>query len=190
MGRVDQERLAAWREFLRAHATITQALEGELLRAHDLPLAWYDVLVSLNDAPHGRLRMQELARSVMFSRSGLTRLVGRMVHAGLLTREPCPGDRRGTFAVITSDGRKRLRAASGVHLRGVYEHFGVPMPLMYPRASATLLDSAAVKFLTKCHLPLEALQGALQESPQETLNDAAPLPTAAATSSSPRCWPG
>src|SRR6185436_1754353 len=43
-------------------------------------------------------------------------------------------------------------------LRGVYEHFGVPMPLMYPRASATLLDSAAVRFLTKYKLPLEALQ--------------------------------
>jgi len=43
-------------------------------------------------------------------------------------------------------------------LRGVYGHFGVPMPLMYPRASATLLDSAAVRFLAKYHLPLEALQ--------------------------------
>jgi bacillithiol biosynthesis cysteine-adding enzyme BshC len=43
-------------------------------------------------------------------------------------------------------------------LRGVYEHFGVPMPLMYPRASATLLDSAALRFLTKYKLPLEALQ--------------------------------
>ena len=43
-------------------------------------------------------------------------------------------------------------------LRGVYQHFGVPMPLMYPRASATLLDSAAVRFLTKYRLPLEALQ--------------------------------
>src|SRR5205807_4847785 len=43
-------------------------------------------------------------------------------------------------------------------LRGVYEHFGVPMPLMYPRATATLLDSAAVRFLTKYRLPLEALQ--------------------------------
>ncbi|PYR09174.1 MAG: bacillithiol biosynthesis cysteine-adding enzyme BshC [Acidobacteria bacterium] len=43
-------------------------------------------------------------------------------------------------------------------LRGVYQHFGVPMPLMYPRASATLLDSAAVRFLTKYKLPLEALQ--------------------------------
>ena len=43
-------------------------------------------------------------------------------------------------------------------LRGVYEHFGVPMPLFYPRASATILDSAAVRFLTKYKLPLEALQ--------------------------------
>lgn len=112
-----------WQQFLRAHATVTQALEAELERSHDLPLAWYDVLVSLNHAPRGRLRMQELARRVMFSRSGLTRLVDRMVQAGLLTREPCPGDRRGTFAVITPEGRKRLRAASGVHLRGVYDHF-------------------------------------------------------------------
>ena len=43
-------------------------------------------------------------------------------------------------------------------LRGVYAHFGVPMPLMYPRATATLLDSASLRFLTKYHLPLEALQ--------------------------------
>jgi len=43
-------------------------------------------------------------------------------------------------------------------LRGVYEHFGVPMPLFYPRASATILDAAALRFLTKYKLPLEALQ--------------------------------
>ena len=43
-------------------------------------------------------------------------------------------------------------------LRGVYEHFGVPMPIMYPRASATLLDSAALRFLTKYDIPIEALQ--------------------------------
>ena len=43
-------------------------------------------------------------------------------------------------------------------LRGVYEHFGVPMPIMYPRASATLLDSAALRFLTKYDVPLESLQ--------------------------------
>jgi bacillithiol biosynthesis cysteine-adding enzyme BshC len=52
-------------------------------------------------------------------------------------------------------------------LRTVYEHFGVPMPLMHPRASATLLDTAAVRFLTKCHLPLEALQA----QDEASLND-------------------
>lgn len=112
-----------WEQFLRAHAAVTHALETELVRAQDLPLAWYDVLVNLNGATQGRLRMQELARRVMFSRSGLTRLVDRMVEAGLVSREPCPGDRRGMFAVISAEGRKRLREASGVHLRGVYEHF-------------------------------------------------------------------
>jgi bacillithiol biosynthesis cysteine-adding enzyme BshC len=43
-------------------------------------------------------------------------------------------------------------------LRGVYEHFGVPMPLLYPRVTATLLDSGAMRFLTKYDLPVEALQ--------------------------------
>ncbi|HEY7173061.1 MAG TPA: bacillithiol biosynthesis cysteine-adding enzyme BshC [Vicinamibacterales bacterium] len=52
-------------------------------------------------------------------------------------------------------------------LRGVYGHFGVPMPLMYPRASATILDSAAVRFLTKYNVPLEALQA----QDESALND-------------------
>lgn len=43
-------------------------------------------------------------------------------------------------------------------LRGVYEHFGVPMPLMYPRASATLIDSAAARFLSRYDMPIEELQ--------------------------------
>ena len=43
-------------------------------------------------------------------------------------------------------------------LRGVYEHFGVPMPLMYPRATATVVDSASFRFLSKYQLPIETLQ--------------------------------
>ena len=57
-------------------------------------------------------------------------------------------------------------------LRGVYEQFGVPMPLMYPRASATLLDSAALRFLTKYKLPLEALQAQDEAALNELLEDA------------------
>ena len=125
--RLDDARLEAWRAFLRAHATVTATLERELLEARNLPLAWYDVLVQLGSAPDGRLRMQDLARAVLFSRSGLTRLVDRMAAAGLVAREPYPDDRRGTFAVLTPAGRRRLRDASGIHLRGIAEHFGRPL---------------------------------------------------------------
>ena len=61
-----------WREFLEAHALVVGALEVELDAERDLPLAWYDVLVSLAEAPGRRLRMQDLAARVLFSRSGLT----------------------------------------------------------------------------------------------------------------------
>jgi len=66
----------------------------------------------------------------------------------------------------------------------VYEHFGVPMPLMYPRSSATILDSASARFFEKHELPFEALQArdesalnrllaaSLPESVIRALNDA------------------
>ena len=112
-----------WREFLEAHAVVVGVLEAELDAERALPLAWYDVLVSLSEAPDRRLRMQDLASRVLFSRSGLTRLLDRMAAAGLVKRERCDDDRRGTFAVLTAAGGRRLRDASGVHLRGVREHF-------------------------------------------------------------------
>jgi DNA-binding MarR family transcriptional regulator len=120
--RVSPERLDAWSVFLRAHAAVVAALATELEEERDLPLPWYDVLVSLSDAG-GRLRMQELADRVLFSRSGLTRLVDRMAAAGLVTRERCEDDRRGTYAVLTEAGARRLRGAAGVHLRGIRDHF-------------------------------------------------------------------
>ncbi len=111
-----------WRDFLRAHAAVTRALEDELADEKVLPLTWYDVLVQLVEAPGRRLRMTELADRVLLSRSGLTRLVDRLVKAGLVERQPCPDDARGTFSVLTAAGFARLRDAAPVHLRGVQEH--------------------------------------------------------------------
>jgi DNA-binding MarR family transcriptional regulator len=121
--RIPPERLAVWREFLEVHALVVGELEAELDAARELPLAWYDVLVSLSEAPERRLRMQDLADRVLFSRSGLTRLVDRMAAAGYVERVRCEDDRRGTFALLTAVGAACLRDASGVHLRGVAEHF-------------------------------------------------------------------
>ena len=117
------EWLAAWRAMLEAHAEVTAALERDLLAGCGLPLAWYDVLAQLHDAPGRGLRMQELARAVLLSKSGLTRLVDRMEQAGLVVREPDPDDRRGTRTALTSAGRAALRRAAPVHVRGVQRHF-------------------------------------------------------------------
>jgi len=121
--RPDAQRLDAWRSLLEAHAALTEVLEDELVAACGLPLAWYEVLLHLHEGG-GRSRMQELAFSVLLSKSGVTRLVDRMVVAGLVVRESCPNDRRGTLAVLTDEGRAKLRSAGPAHLRGIEEHFG------------------------------------------------------------------
>ena len=121
--RPDPASLSAWRLLLEAHATVTELLEHELVAERGLPLNRYDVLLNLAEAPEGRLRMQELSESVLLSKSGLSRLVDRMVEAGLVRRERCEDDRRGWFAVLTDQGRGALRRAAPVHLRGIQEHF-------------------------------------------------------------------
>ncbi|TAL21100.1 MAG: MarR family transcriptional regulator [Frankiales bacterium] len=114
--------LHAWRAFLRAHATVTRRLEAELVAEHDLPLASYDVLVQLSEAPDRRLRMTQLAERVLLSRSGLTRLADRIERDGYIAREACPSDARGTLAVLTDAGLAKLQTAWPTHRRGVAEH--------------------------------------------------------------------
>ena len=90
--------LAAWRGFLRVHAALVHELDRELEETHGLPLTHYEVLLYLESAPGHRLRMAELASSVLLSQSGVTRLVDRLERDGLVAREPCPDDRRGLLA--------------------------------------------------------------------------------------------
>jgi DNA-binding MarR family transcriptional regulator len=116
-------RLAAWQTFLRAHAHVVRALERELSDDQGLALTDYDVLVQLSAAEHRRLRMSELADRLLLSRSGVTRLIDRLVAEGLVERVTCDTDRRGQWAALTDAGYERLRRASPTHLRGVAAHF-------------------------------------------------------------------
>jgi DNA-binding MarR family transcriptional regulator len=118
-----KDQLAAWRNFLRAHAHVTRALERELLAEQHLSLAAYDVLVQLAEAPGRKLRMTDLAEAVLLSRSGVTRLVDRLEQVGLVARERTTLDGRGVVAVLTEEGLARLRIASRTHLDGVVRHF-------------------------------------------------------------------
>ena len=116
-------RLDAWRAFLRAHARVVRELERELQAEQGLALTDYDVLVQLAAVEGRRLRMSDLADRLLLSRSGATRLVDRLVRAGLVERVTCDDDRRGQWASLTDAGVRRLRDASPTHLRGIAEHF-------------------------------------------------------------------
>ena len=104
---------------LRVHAAITRELDAELVAGHGISLSAYEVLLFLADAPAGQLRMSQLADGVLLSRSGLTRLVDRLVRDGLVRRERCEDDARGLNAVITNEGRELFSRARGTHLAGV-----------------------------------------------------------------------
>jgi DNA-binding MarR family transcriptional regulator len=115
--------LRAWRGFLRAHSAIVRELDRDLQDEHGLPLTEYEVLLRLESAPGRRMRMTELASSVLLSQSGVTRLVDRLVKTGLVERERCDDDRRGLFARITPAGLRRLAQARPTHLAGVRRSF-------------------------------------------------------------------
>jgi DNA-binding MarR family transcriptional regulator len=121
--RLDRDELAAWRGMLRVHSDMTRVLDAELTHRHGLPLTSYEVLLFLADSPDGRMRMSELADSVLLSRSGLTRLVDRLERDGLLERKQCEDDARGYFAAITDRGRGLFTEARRTHLAGVRERF-------------------------------------------------------------------
>jgi DNA-binding MarR family transcriptional regulator len=118
----------AWAGLLHVHAALVPLLDREMQQETGLPLAWYDVLLELNAAPDGRLRMGELGDRVVLSRTRVSRLVDELGRAALVCREANPGDRRSAFAVITDLGRQRLRAAAPTYMAGIHEHFTRHVP--------------------------------------------------------------
>ncbi len=120
---LSKRELAAWRGLLRVHAALARELDAELVAAHGLPLSSYEVLLTVADAPGERMRMSEIADSVLLSRSGVTRLVDRLERDGLVERIPCEDDARGQYAVLTPRGREAFDAARRTHLTGVRRRF-------------------------------------------------------------------
>ena len=113
----------AWRALARAHACLVKRLDAQLEAAHGLPLTSYEVLLKLAASDHGKMRMHDIASSVLLSRSGLTRLVDRPERDGLVDRCSCENDARGAYAVITDAGRTRVAEARSTHLAGVRTMF-------------------------------------------------------------------
>lgn len=98
----------AWGALTRTHAAVAQRLQDALAQAGFPPLPWYEVLETLAEAPQGRLRMGDLAEALVMTRGGLTKLVDRLVKAGLLERTYCETDRRVSYATLCPAGRELL----------------------------------------------------------------------------------
>lgn len=121
---LDNLRNSVWRLFITANVKLLDRM-GEKFSEAGLPsMDWYDVLLTLKEAPEYRLRLSELAEKVLLSRSNLTHLVDRLEKAGLLYRERCARDRRGTYAVLTEAGLAMQQKMWTVYAEGIAEYFG------------------------------------------------------------------
>jgi DNA-binding MarR family transcriptional regulator len=114
----------AWVRFLRAHAALTRELSSRLEALHELTLSDFDVLIQLYYAEGRRMRRIDLARTVLLTASGITRLLDGLESCGLVAKERCASDARVTYAVLTKAGVKKLEAARESHLADIEELFG------------------------------------------------------------------
>ncbi|WP_214104367.1 MarR family winged helix-turn-helix transcriptional regulator [Acrocarpospora catenulata] len=108
----------AWRAHLAAHRLLTHRLDRDL-QEHGLSFNDYEILVNLSESPERRMRMSDLAEATIQSRSRLSHQISRMETAGLVVRENCEDDRRGTFAVLTEQGWDTIQRVAPEHVAGV-----------------------------------------------------------------------
>jgi DNA-binding MarR family transcriptional regulator len=117
----------AWTRLLRAYVSTTRLLSAELQEAHGLTINDYEALLLLSRTDDGRLKRVEVARSLMLTPSGITRLLQGLEDAGLVERASCASDLRVTYAQLTDAGRAKLEAASSGHVASIRalleEHF-------------------------------------------------------------------
>jgi DNA-binding MarR family transcriptional regulator len=98
----------AWGALARTHAAIAGRLQEALAAADFPPLPWYEVLATVAEAPEQRMKMGDLAEALVITRGGLTKLVDRLVKAGLLERTFCETDRRVSYATLCAAGTELL----------------------------------------------------------------------------------
>ena len=116
--------LTAWVRFLRAHAQLTRELGARLEADHGLTMSDYDVLIQLYFAEGHAMRRVDIARQVLLTASGITRLLDGLERCGLVAKQACASDARVSYAVLTEAGLRKVEAARDTHLADVDELFG------------------------------------------------------------------
>ncbi|MBM9503728.1 MarR family winged helix-turn-helix transcriptional regulator [Actinacidiphila acididurans] len=116
------EEQRAWRIHLEVSRLLMYQLERDL-QPFGLTNNDYEILVNLSEAEDHRMRMSDLAKSTLQSKSRLSHQITRMEAVGLVRRENCDTDRRGLFAVLTDHGWDTMRKVAPQHVASVRAHF-------------------------------------------------------------------
>lgn len=114
---------AAWGGFLLVHGRLMRGIDADLQARFRITHAEFEVLLRLSWAEGRRLRIQDLAAQSLLTRSGISRVVDRLVQAGWVARKGAVEDRRGAYAVLTSEGRARFPEILGEHVTLVRRQF-------------------------------------------------------------------
>lgn len=123
MNKSEELLLSAWASFFVAHGLSVRKIEAELEGKAPLSLDEYDVLLITSRSPDEKIRLSSLAEATVFTRSGITRITKRLQERGLLDREECDKDKRGSFAVLTTSGRKALKDTWKFYSRSILNLF-------------------------------------------------------------------
>ena len=108
-----------WRDAIEAWQWLLAAVDAQLQRDSGMPLAYYEILVRLSEAPDRSLRMTQLAEASSSSKSRVSHAVARLEERGWVRRMDCPTDRRGQIAMLTDQGFAALSAAAPGHVEQV-----------------------------------------------------------------------
>lgn len=136
----DASDLALWARFLRVSQGVLADVEAKLKSDGFPPLAWYDVLLELNRAEPDGLRPLELQQRMLLAQYNLSRMVERMVRAGLIRREDCPEDRRGHLLHLTEKGRSLRYAMWPAYRDAVAKRFSGRLDPDEARLLGSVLD--------------------------------------------------
>jgi DNA-binding MarR family transcriptional regulator len=116
------EEQSSWRAWISASRLLNQKLSEDLEEKHGLTLSDYEILAWLSEAPEQRMRMSELAKYSLVSRSRLTHQIARLEEAGLVSRRACTNDGRGLYASLTKRGLNKVVKAAPDHVASVRAH--------------------------------------------------------------------
>src|SRR4051794_18770388 len=120
---LDERESHLWRSWLQVHQGLSDALAEQLSHESGLSAADYAVLVPPSEAPRGLLRARELGQAILWGRDRLSHHVRRMEQRGLIVREDCEDDARGSMIRLTPAGRAAIKRAAPSHVAATRRYF-------------------------------------------------------------------